>query len=100
MAEMTPLLGSFFNIIMGLLGVGIFLCLIRAICGPRYTDRVVALNVICTLVIILICLLSYVLDQSYLMDVAILYGLLNLLAIVLLSRIAVARHNDKRRNRP
>ncbi len=100
MAETTPLLGGFLAGVMGLLGVGILLCLVRAILGPRYTDRVVALNVICTLVIVLISLLSYVLHAAYLMDVAILYGLLNLLAIALLSRITILRHRDRKGREP
>jgi multicomponent Na+:H+ antiporter subunit F len=81
------------------LGVGIVFCLIRAIRGPRYTDRIVALNVICTLVILIICILSYVLELDYLLDVAILYGLLNLLAIAVLSRITIGHHRKKKGRR-
>ncbi|MGE4277814.1 MAG: monovalent cation/H+ antiporter complex subunit F [Lawsonibacter sp.] len=99
MAETTSLLSGFLAGVMCLLGVGILLCLVRAIRGPRYTDRVVALNVICTLVILLICVLSYVLKAAYLMDVAILYGLLNLLAIALLSRITILRHRQRRKGK-
>lgn len=100
MAETTLLLNGFLTGVMCLLGIGILMCLVRAILGPRYTDRVVALNVICTLVILLICVLSYVLKAAYLMDVAILYGLLNLLAIALLSRITILHHRQRKGNRP
>jgi len=96
MAEMTPLLGRFLTGVLCMLGGSVLLCLVLAIRGPRYTDRVVALNEICTLVILLICILSYVLGQSYLMDVAILYGLLNLLAIALLSRVTVSHHRARK----
>ena len=61
MADMTPMLHDFLVAVMCLLAVGIFLCLLRAIRGPRFTDRIIALNAICTLVILLICLLSYLL---------------------------------------
>ena len=77
----------------------ILLCLILALRGPRFTDRIVALNVICTLVILLICILSFLLEASYLLDVAILYGLLNLLAIVLLSRLTVTRRKGRKEDR-
>ena len=100
MAEMTPLLSTFLSAAMCFLAAGIVLCLVRAIRGPRYTDRIVALNVICTLVILLICLLSYVLQASYLMDVAILYGLLNLLAVALLSRVAIGHHRRRKEEQP
>lgn len=81
MAEATELLRGFLTGLLCFLGAGILACLVRAIRGPRYTDRVVALNLICTLVILMIAVLSYLLEESYLMDVAILYGLLNLLAV-------------------
>lgn len=99
MADMTPLLHDFLIIVMCFLAVGIFLCLLRAIQGPRFTDRIVALNAICTLVILLICILAYVLGASYLIDVAILYGLLNLLAVAILSRITIDRHRRRKEGR-
>ena len=100
MVELTPQLSAFLTGVMCLLGLGILLCLIRAIRGPRYTDRIVALNVICTLVILLICVLAYRLEQAYLFDVAILYGLLNLLAIAVISRITIAHHRKRKGERP
>ena len=96
MVEMTPALYRFLVIALCLLGVAVLCCLVRAIRARRYTDRIVALNVICTLVILLICMLSYVLGEDYLVDVAILYALLNLLAIALPSRIAVTRHRRRK----
>lgn len=100
MVEATPVLSSFLGFAACLLGVGILLCLILALRGPRFTDRIVALNAICTLVILLICILSYTLGESYLLDVAILYGLLNLLAMVLLSRLTVIRHRERKEEQP
>lgn len=100
MVETTPLLSRFLTAVMCLMGVAILLCLVRAIRGPRYTDRIVALNAICTLVILLVCILSYVLQETNLMDIAILYGLLNLLAIVLISRITVNYHRRRKEEKP
>ena len=96
MVESTPMLVNFLSIVMCVLGVFILICLFLAIRGPRFTDRIVAINAICTLVILMICILSYVLQASYLIDVAILYGLLNLLAIALLSRVTVSRHRQRK----
>lgn len=96
MAEMTPVLRAFLSGVLCLLAVGIFFCMVRAIRGPRFTDRVVALNVISAVVILMTCMLSYLLDEAYLMDVAILYALLNLLAVVLLSRITISRHRERK----
>lgn len=93
---MSEALGSFLTGSLCFLAAGVLVCLVRAILGPRYTDRVVALNLICTLVIFLICILAWVLQEAYLLDVALLYGLLNLLAVALLSRITVSRHRHRK----
>ena len=45
-----------------------FVCLVRAIKGPRITDRVVALNMIGTLVVMMICILSYLMQRTNLLD--------------------------------
>ena len=69
-------------------------CIVRALKGPRITDRVVAMNVIGTVVMIVICLLSFVLDSDFLVDVALLYALLNVLIVVILCRLATVRHKE------
>ena len=74
----------------------LLVCWVRAIQGPRYTDRLIALNMICTVVILMICLLSYWMNAFYMIDVAILYGLLNLLAIIVLSRISIRRYRGRK----
>ena len=71
-----------------------FVCFIRAVKGPRITDRVVALNMIGTLVVMMICILSYLLEEAFLIDVAILYALLNMLVVVVLTRVATTRHYE------
>lgn len=69
--------------------------MIRAALGPRFTDRVVAVNLTGTVAILILCILSYFLEAGYLVDVAILYALLNLVAIVVLCRIARVHHMEK-----
>ena len=94
MAECTPELRVCLSTALCLLTGVMLACLVRAIRGPRYTERLVALNLICTVVVLMVCILSY------LLDVAILYGLLNLLAVAVLSRISVRRHREKRGEEP
>ena len=68
--------------------LSLLLCgfLIRAMIGPRFTDRVVAINVICAKAIILIVLLSFLYqDYSYL-DIAIVYSMISFVAVVVLSK--------------
>ena len=96
MAECTPVLGGILVGVLCVLTLVLLACLARAIRGPRYTDRLIALNMICTVVIVL----SYLLGASYLVDVIILYGLLNLLAVAVLSRISIRRHRERREEEP
>ena len=92
--------GNFENVFLCVLTLVLLACLARAIRGPRYTDRLIALNMICTVVILLLSVLSYLLGASYLVDVIILYGLLNLLAVAVLSRISIRRHRERREEEP
>ena len=53
--------------------------LVRAVLGPRFTDRIVAVNVISTLVIAELVLLSVWLREDFLVDVALVFALLSCL---------------------
>ena len=94
MIEPTMLLHNFLIFALCLMMVVVFVCLVRAIKGPRITDRVVALNMIGTLVVMMICILAYLLGEAFLIDVAILYALLNMLVVVVLTRVATSRHYE------
>lgn len=94
MIQPTLLLRSFLILALCLMMAVCFVCLVRAIKGPRVSDRVVALNMIGTLVVMMICILSYLLEEAFLIDVAILYALLNMLVVVVLTRVATTRHYE------
>lgn len=92
--DMTLFVRSFLIFAMCVMLSVVFVCMIRAIKGPRITDRVVALNMIGTLVVLMICVISYLLEETFLVDVAILYALLNMLVVVILCRVANQRHHE------
>ncbi len=62
----------------------------RVVKGPRFTDRIVAVNAINTLVTASICLLSRLHRAGYLLDVALIYALLGFTATTLLTRLLAA----------
>ncbi len=62
----------------------------RVIRGPRFTDRLVAVNAINTMVTASICLLSRLHRAGYLLDVALIYALLGFTATTLLTRLLAA----------
>ena len=65
--------------------------LVRAIMGPRFTDRIVAVNAVATLILAEICLMALYLDQDFLLDVALIYAMLSFVANVILMRILIVR---------
>lgn len=73
--------------------------LVRAVLGPRFTDRIVAVNVISTLVIAELVLLSVWLREDFLVDVALVFALLSFLAVVVVSRLVAARRRKHRSGR-
>ena len=62
-------------------------CLIRSIIGPRIADRIVSINMISTFSLAMIAVLTRVLGEGYLADVALIYALLGFLAVVVLCKV-------------
>jgi len=83
-------------IAMLVLAIAIFFCLFRAILGPRFTDRLVAVNLIGTKVIILICVVAIYISEAYVVDIALIYALISFLAVVVLAN-AYKSSYDKRK---
>jgi multicomponent Na+:H+ antiporter subunit F len=73
------------------IAVLILLSLVRAIRGSRFTDRIVSVNIIGTLTIIIMSVLSVYFQQPFLADIAIVYALLSFIAIVVLTRLVIVR---------
>ena len=73
--------------ILSVLAVMLVLCLIRAVIGPRIADRLIAVNMMGTMVMVIIALLAVVMDQGYLMDICLIYAMISFLAVVVLTRI-------------
>ena len=73
--------------ILSVLAVMLVFCLIRAVRGPRIADRLVAVNMMGTMVMVSIALLAVVKDQGYLVDICLIYALISFLAVVVLTRI-------------
>ena len=91
---LTAIQQPFFVVVFILLGICMIACLIAAIRGPELGDRIVAANMIGTL-IATICLLSYALQQSWLLDVALIYTMISFLAVVVLTRIFIRRYKSR-----
>ena len=76
-----------YNAALVIIGLLLIACLIRAIRGPRIADRVIAINMTGTMVVIVICVLAFLMGEDYLVDVAMIYTMLSFLAVVVLTKI-------------
>ncbi|MBQ6113395.1 MAG: sodium:proton antiporter [Synergistaceae bacterium] len=73
------------------LSVSIFFCLMRATLGPRYSDRIIAANIVGTKIIILIAVLSLVIGEGYLVDICLIYAVISFLSVVVLARSVIEK---------
>lgn len=80
---------------IGLLAVLMLCIMCRVIKGPRFTDRILAINAINTIITAVICLLSCYLDVEYLLDVALIYALLSFVGGALLMRLLAAENEEE-----
>lgn len=73
--------------ILMVLGVMLFLCLLRACMGPTVADRLVSINMMGTMVMVIIATLAVMMEESYLVDICIIYAMISFLAVIVLSKV-------------
>ncbi|MCQ2510308.1 MAG: monovalent cation/H+ antiporter complex subunit F [Lachnospiraceae bacterium] len=81
---------------MVVIGILLMICLIRAIMGPRITDRVVAINMIGTMTIVEIAILALYIHETYLYDVCLIYAMISFLAVVVLTKVYQGAYTEKK----
>jgi multicomponent Na+:H+ antiporter subunit F len=86
---MTQAYTTLFTAALLILGALMIACLVRAILGPRIADRLVSINMTGTIAIMIIALLSVMLNEGYLLDIAIIYAMLSFLAVVVLVKVFI-----------
>lgn len=65
----------------------VILSIIRSVLGPKLADRIVAINMTGTMIIMMIAILSVLLDENYLVDVCLIYAMISFLAVVVLCKV-------------
>ena len=81
---------------MGILAVLMVVCLIRCAIGPRISDRIMAVNMISTLTIIMVGIMTVYLKEGYLADVALVYAVLSFLAVIVLCKVYTGIYRERR----
>lgn len=64
------------------------LALVRALAGPTVFDRIVAVNVFGTKTVLVVALLTAVTGNNDLIDVALVYALINFIAVVAVLKLS------------
>ena len=85
-----------FTVVLTVLAVMIILCLIRAIIGPRIADRIVATNMMGTIVMVIIAILAIMLKEGYLVDICIIYAMISFLAVIVLTKVYMGVYQEKK----
>ncbi len=67
------------------------LALVRALKGPSIYDRILAVNVFGTKTVLVVALITYVTGHADLIDVALVYALINFIAVVAVMKLAKMR---------
>ena len=71
--------------------------LIRSIIGPRITDRILSINMIGTLVVACILILTVFLGEPYLLDVALIYVMISFVVVQVLAMTYIPSHKKRER---
>lgn len=79
-----------------LLSFMLLICLIRAVKGPRVADRLMAVNMMGTMVIVMISILALLLKEGYLVDICLIYAMISFLAVVVISKVYIGIHEEQR----
>lgn len=85
-------------VVLLVLAIMLFGCLLRAIKGPRIADRIVSINMMGTMVMVMIAVLSLLLNEGYLVDICLIYAMMSFLAVIVISKIYMGIYEEKRRD--
>lgn len=84
-----------FLVILIVLGLLFFAALMRAVKGPRVADRLVAVNMIGTMVMVMIAVLSLYWQEEYLLDICLIYAMASFLAVIVLSKVYIGIYEEQ-----
>lgn len=78
------------------LAICLFLCLLRAVKGPRIVDRIVAVNMMGTIVMVALAVLSLLLYEGYLVDICLIYAMVSFLAVVIITKVYMGIYRENK----
>ena len=88
---MTDLVQPIGNVLLGVLSLGMLLALVRLLRGPSLPDRVVALDLMTTLVVAMCGVYAVTYDQPAFLDVAVVMAIITFVGTVAFARFLEER---------
>ena len=85
-----------FTVALIFLAVMVLLCLVRAIIGPKVADRIVAVNMMGTMVMVMIAILALMLEEGYLADICLIYAMISFLAVIVMTKVYMGVYLEKK----
>lgn len=86
--------GIFLTVLI-VLGLLFFVSLVRAVKGPRVADRLVAVNMIGTMVMVMIAVLSVYWQEEYLLDICLIYAMASFLAVIVITKVYIGIYEEQ-----
>lgn len=74
----------------------LFLCLLRAVKGPRVADRIVAVNMMGTMVMVMIAALALLLGEGYLVDICLIYAMVSFISVIVLTKVYMGVYRQRK----
>lgn len=96
--EKEMLYHPLFIALLILLSFMLLICLIRAVKGPRVADRLMAVNMMGTMVMVMISILALLLKEGYLVDICLIYAMISFLAVVVISKVYIGIYEERQHN--
>ena len=89
-------MNNFLIVVIVILCLLLLMCLIRAIIGPKIADRIVSVNMMGTITIVIIAILTVLMKEGYLADICIIYAMISFLAVVVLTLVYMGIYNERK----
>lgn len=89
---------GFVVVMLIVLALVVFGYFIRTILGPHFSDRLLAVNSISTVVMLFICFIAVMQGENYIIDIALIYAVLGFVSVIILCKAYLRSHHKEKAN--
>ncbi len=89
---------GFVIVMLIVLALVVFGYFIRTILGPHFSDRILAVNSISTVVMLFISFMAVMQGENYIADIALIYAVLGFVSVIILCKAYLRSHHKDKAN--